>query len=39
VNANQMQTPKVQKKLAYLVSDLQIRFWNIMAKGIQNKAR
>ncbi len=28
-----------QKKLAYLVSDMSIPFWQIMAKGVKSKAR
>ncbi len=32
------QTINDNKKLAYIVSDIQIPFWDIMARGIKNKA-
>lgn len=32
------QTLNENKKLAYIVSDIQIPFWDIMARGIKNKA-
>ena len=39
INASELNTNNLNtKKLAYLVSDINIPFWKIMAKGIQNKA-
>jgi ribose transport system substrate-binding protein len=38
VSSLNAQTINDNKKLAYIVSDIQIPFWDIMARGIKNKA-